>query len=243
MNRFSSIAALFLCASALLAAPAALADGQCTPRTVSVNGSGSAEAAPGLYVFHVGISHRNSDVRAAHAAVNKAASAAVKAARNAGVAPKDIRSTQVSISPVYHSDENTDKPQEFDVTREVAITLRDPSHYAELTEGLIKAGVNRITSIEARPEHPQKLADQALADAVANAVHKARLMAHKLGVKLGPATRMSESGGARPMPRMMAMKASSSGAEHGGYMHGQIETRAEVNATFELSPSGCPSGG
>jgi uncharacterized protein YggE len=241
MRKTNIFFACVLGALALSVAPSALAAGQCSPRSVSVSGSGSAEAAPGEYVFHVGITHRDTDVQTANAAVDKAAASAVRAARNAGVAKKDIRSTEVSISPVYKSDKKADEPQKFQVTREVTITLRDPSHYAKLTEGLIKAGVNRITNIEARPEHPKALADKALSDAVADARHKAKLIAHKLGVRLGPATRVSVSGHVRPMPRMMAMKATSAGnaAEHGGYEHGQIETHAEVSTTFELSPSGC----
>lgn len=242
MRKTSVFFACALGAFALTVASSALAAGQCSPRSVSVSGSGSAKAAPGEYVFHVGITHRNTDVQTANAAVDKAAAGAVKAARNAGVAKKDIRSTEVSISPVYRSDQKADEPQEFQVTREVTITLREPSHYARLTEGLIKAGVNRITNIEARPAHPDALSDKALADAVADATHKARLIAQKLGVKLGPATRVSVNGNVRPMPRMMAMKATSAGsvAEQGGYEHGQIKTHAEVSATFEFSPSGCP---
>lgn len=232
---------LCLAAAGLIAASSALAADQCTPRQVSVSASGSARAAPGLYVFHVGIAHRGTSIRAAHAAVDKSAAAAVDAALDAGVAKKDIRSTEISISPVYDADRKASEPQVYEVTRAISIVLRDPSHYAELAEGLIRAGVNRITRIEAKPAHPRALADRALAEAVGNAVHKARLIAHKLGVKLGPALQISQGGNVSPMPRVMAMTAGSV-APSGGYMHGRITTHARVSATFALAPSGCPAG-
>jgi uncharacterized protein YggE len=240
MNR--TLLTIALCAG-LAATPVALAANACTPHNVSVNGSGKAQAAPGLYVFHIGITQRNTDVKAAHAAVDKSAAAAVKAARQAGLAGKDIQSTNVSIAPVYNSKAKPGEAQVFEVTRDITLTLRDPSHYAGLVEGLIKAGVNRVTNIEAKPADPRTLADRALAKAVLNAKHNAQLIAQKLGVKLGPAIQVSESGGVRPLPRkMMAMSATAKPAEKGGYEAGQITTQAEVSAQFELSPSGCPSG-
>ncbi len=242
MNRIHTTLALALCAAGLAAAPFALAANNCTPRSVSVNGHGKARAVPGLYVFHIGISHRNTDVRAAHAAVDKSAAAAVKAARKAGLADKDIRSTNVSISPVYNLKAKPGEPQVFEVTRDITLTLRDPAHYAALVEGLIKAGVNRITNIEAKPSDPQAMTDEALGKAVLDAKHNAQLVAQKLGVKLGPAINVSVGGNVRPMSRMMAMSAAAPKSESGGYEPGEITTQAEVSASFELSPSGCPAG-
>ncbi len=240
MHATRTAAILVLCTAGFAAAPAALAANACSPRSVSVSGSGEAQAAPGVYVFHIGVAHRDTDVRAANAAVDRSAASAVAAARAAGLAKKDIQSTNVSITPVYNSKAKPGEPQVYEVTRNITLTLRDPARYADLVEGLIKAGVNRITNIEAQPADPQALADQALAAAVANARHKAALIAQSLGVKLGPATQLSESGGFRPQPRMMAMSAGVSATE-GGYEPGQLTTQAQVSASFELDPSGCPA--
>ncbi|HEX5313420.1 MAG TPA: SIMPL domain-containing protein [Gammaproteobacteria bacterium] len=240
MTKFgASFVLALLIAGACAAAPGARAAANCTPRSVSVSGEGNAEAAPGVYVFHLGISQRSTDVRSANAAVDKSAAAAVAAAKSAGLAKKDIQSTNLSISPVYDSDAKPGEPQVYEVTRNLTLTLRDPSHYADLVEGLVKAGVNQITNIEARPADPQALADQALAAAVADARHKAALIAQGLDAKLGPALSLDENGGQMPRPVMMsAMKAAPSGAE-AGYEPGRITTQAQVSASFELEPSGC----
>lgn len=242
MNRIRITLIFALCVAGLAAAPVVMAANSCTPHSVSVTGSGKAQTAPGLYVFHIGIEHRNTDVRAANKAVDKSAAAAVKAARQAGLADKDIQSTNVSISPVYNSKAKPGEPQVFEVTRNITLTLRNPKHYAALVEGLIDAGVNRVTNVEAKPADAQAIADQALGKAVSDAKHNAQLIAQKLGVKLGPAIEVSVGGGVRPQPRMMAMSAGASKAEAGGYEPGQITTEAHVSARFELSPSGCSSG-
>lgn len=239
MKPIGSALIAVLCAAGLAAAPAAFAAAACTPHSVNVSGNGEAKAAPGIYVFHLGVSHRSTDVRAANAAVDRSAAAVVTAARKAGLAKADIQSTNVSINPVYNPKAQPNEPQVYEVTRNITLTLRDPARYADLVESLIQAGVNRISNIEAKPADPQALADRALSAAVANAKHKAALIAKSLGVTLGPAISLNESGqGPRPLV-MGAMQARS--AENGGYEPGMITTQTQVSASFELEPSGCPA--
>lgn len=239
MKAIRNVLITALCAAGLAAASAALAAAPCTPHSVSVNGSGEVKAAPGIYVFHLGISHRGTDVRAANADVDRSAASVVAAARRAGLAKADIQSTSVSVNPVYNSQAKPNEPQVYEVTRNITLTLRDPARYADLVEALIRAGVNRISSIEAKSADPQALADQALAAAVVNAKHKAALIAQNLGVKLGPAISLNENGqGPRPLV-MGAMQARS--VESGGYEPGMITTQAQISASFELEPSGCPA--
>lgn len=229
---------LTLLAACGLAAPAAAADAPCTPRSVSVSGEGSASAAPGVYVFHIAVSRRGTDIPAANKVVDGKVTAALNAARRAGIAKADMQSTSVAINPVYDPNAKPDTPQTYEVTRNVTLTLRQPARYAALVEGLIGAGVNRFANIEARPDDPQALADRALAAAVANARHKAALVAQGLGVALGPALELDESGqGPRPLV-MGAMQARS--AQAGGYEPGEITAQTSVTARFALAPSGCP---
>lgn len=238
MTRITVLAVGAFFAAASLAAPAAFADSQCTPHSVSVSGDGSASAAPGKYTFHIAVSQRSTDIRAANAGVDKSVAAAVAAARQAGLAKADIQSTSVTINPVYDSNAKPDTPQTYEVTRNISLVLRDPSHYAALVEGLIRAGVNRISSIEAEASNPKALSDEALAAAVADAQHKAQLIAQNLGVKLGPAIELDASG-QRPQPLMMgAMQARA--ATGGGYEPGEISVQSSVTARFALDPSGCP---
>lgn len=218
--------------------PAVLAAAPCTPHSISVNGHGEVHVAPGRYVFHLGISQRSADVPKANAAVDLSAGKVVRAARRAGLALTDIRSTQVTISPVYNPKAGPGEPQVFEVTRNITLTLRDPTRYADLVEGLIKAGVNRIARVEAEPADRQELADKALAAAVADARRKAKVIADGLGVKLGPALSLDEQGYQGPRP--VVMNAVRSADRKGGYEPGRITVNASVSARFATDPSGCP---
>ncbi len=229
------IAVLF--ATGLGVAPAAFAVGVCTPRSVGVTGRGEVRTAVGLYVFHVGIAYRNTDIRAANAAVDKASVRAVNAARRAGLSKADIQSTRVTISPVYDAKAKAGEAPVYEVTRTITLTLRHPANYGKLVEGLIGVGVNRIADIEARPADPQALADRALAAAVADARHKAQRIAAGLGVRIGPALEVNEHSYPGPRPAMMNVLRSGNA---GGYEPGRLAVTAIISARFALSPSGCP---
>lgn len=224
-------------ALAVATASAAYAGNACTPRSVSVSGSGRASAEPATYVFHLAVSQRGTDVRAANSAVDRTVGAALGVARQAGLRPSDIQSNRVAISPVYDPNAKPDTPQSYEVTRYLTLTLREPSRYASLVEGLIHAGVNRFAGVEAEAGDPRALGDQALAAAVADARHKAALIAGRLGVKLGPALALDESG---TQPRPVVMGAAVMRSAQGGYEPGLISVNAEVTARFALEPSGCP---
>lgn len=223
----------------LAATPNILAAQACTPRSISVSGHGETQTAPGLYVFHLGITHRSADVRAANAAVDKSAENVVRAARRAGLAKADISSTQVTISPVYNPKAKPGEPQVFEVTRNITLTLRNPTRYTDLVEGLIGAGVNRIAGIEAKPADPQALADTTLTAAVADARHKAGLIAKGLGVQVGPALDVNEQSYQGPRPVMMDAARSANNTD--GYEPGRIKVSASVSARFAIEPSGCPA--
>lgn len=219
------------------AAPAVFAAGVCTPRSVGVTGRGEVSTAVGVYVFHIGIAYRNTDIRAANAAVDKASVRAVNAARRAGLVKADIRSTHVTISPVYDAKAKAGEAPRYEVTRTITLALHRPANYGKLVEGLIGAGVNRIADIEARPADPQALADRALAAAVADARHKAQRIAVGLGVHIGPALEVNEQ--SYPGLRPVMMNATRSG-NAGGYEPGRLTVTAIISARFALSPSGCP---
>lgn len=238
MFRTGLLFAVATLAGTTLALGAPPADGgPCTPHGLSVSGTGEATGMPGIYVFHVSVSRRSSDVQAASSKVARIAAAAVKHARETGLGKADIQSTAVTISPVYQPKAKPDAPRVYEVRRNIVLTLRDPGRYAQLVEGLMQAGVNGIGHIEAKPSHPRELADKALAAAVADARRKAAVIAKGLGTGLGQALDVQEQGGSGPRPMMMG--ATRANNNH-GYEPGRITVNASVSARFALSPSGCP---
>ncbi len=210
----------------------------CKPHSVNVSGQGSVNVEPAVYRLYVAVSRRGTDVRAARALVDKIAAEAVTAARSAGLSKADIQSTMITISPIYKPEAKPGTPQTFEVRRDLTLTLRQPAQYAELVEGLTRAGINQISHVSAEPSDPRATNDRALKQAVADARHKAALIATGLGVALGPPLEVTENGAQGPRPVIMG--AARTNGRTSGYEPGRITVRASVSARFALSPSGCP---
>jgi len=219
------------------AAPAPISKSDCTRDSIKVSGKGSAHGIPGIYVFHTSVSQRGTDPQKAGSEVAAHAAAAVKTARAAGLADSDIQSTAISIQPVYTPKAKSGAPQVYEVQRRIVLTLRHPDRYAQLVEGLIKAGINNIGHIEALPANPGAMNDEALRAAVKDARHKAALIAKTLGEKLGPALEVSESNVSGPRPLVMGAARTNS---NNGYVPGRITVNESIVAKFALSVRGCP---
>lgn len=68
-------------------------------RTITVTGSGSAEALPDLLTISVGVECRRDDVAAAYSDAGAAAGAVAAALRRHGVRDQDVRTSSLQIRP------------------------------------------------------------------------------------------------------------------------------------------------
>ena len=85
----------------MLAAPAALADA--TPRTLTVNGTGEMRAAPDQAQLSTGVVTQATTAAAALAANSRAMNAVFDTLKRAGIAEKNIQTSNFSVSPQYAS--------------------------------------------------------------------------------------------------------------------------------------------
>ena len=94
---------LFIAMTAmLLSAGVAHADDS-PPRTISVTGSGSVQAAPDMANITIGVSTVAPAARAALDANNAQTTKMFAFLKSAGVADKDMQSTNLSVSPQYRN--------------------------------------------------------------------------------------------------------------------------------------------
>jgi uncharacterized protein YggE len=181
------LSALGLVLAAVLALPAAAA----TPdtRTISVVGNGEAEpeSAPGEWTLIVSVDNERARtaLRSATAAV-----ARVQAALRAG-GVSDFHADRVAIAARTASDENASF-RGFVASTEIEFTLADTQRAAVLLDRVRAAGVAAIYGPAPADETSQDLERRALADGMDDAVEKARRLAAKVGVTLGPAVTIEE---------------------------------------------------
>jgi uncharacterized protein YggE len=194
----------------LLAAPA-LAQTP-TPRTLTMTGSATAKAAPDMADISAGVTSDAPTAAAALAANSASMTRIFAGLERAGVARKNVQTSNFNVSPVYSNPAPGAQQRltGYRVSNEVHVILDDIAKVGATLDALVAAGANQMHGLNFAIKEPAPLLAKARADAVADAKLRAQQYAAAAGVTLGPIQSLSEGGGIeppRPMYRMMAMAA------------------------------------
>jgi hypothetical protein len=199
--RHSAILAVAM--GVLVAAPA-FADS--LPPAISVSGEASVSVPPDLADVEAGVTSEAKTAQAASDANNTAMGKLLLALKNAGIDPKDIQTSRLSLQP--QNAPNRTGPSaitSYRASNRVTVRLRDVTVVASTIDMLVAAGANDIGGIQFMVSHASKLLDDARTQAVADARRKAEIYAKAAGVTLGAPLSISEEGSPGPMPfRKMA---------------------------------------
>jgi uncharacterized protein YggE len=213
MRFTAKTAALALVVAAIAAASPALADD--TPkRTISLKADTAKQAL---------------------AKNTEAMSQVVAALKADGIDPKDIQTSNFSVSPLYEERKENRSPKiiGYQVTNSVRITVHDIGKLGDILDKVVMLGANDVGAIEFGVDEPAALKDKARQLAMANAIADAKLYAEAAGVKLGKILTINEDQGpivaryAAPAPTMEMAKAVPIEA-------GTAKVEIRVHVSFEL---------
>ncbi|MHC1631617.1 MAG: SIMPL domain-containing protein [Methanotrichaceae archaeon] len=205
--------------------------------TLIVTGTGEVNAEPDMVIVVLGV--ETSDVSAANAVTEnmQLMTDTVKALNDAGVSEDYIKTSRFDIFPVRDwTDGEYSDVVEFEVTNQVTFTmnnLTDETDIGELLDIAVSAGANTVESVSFGLSNPTSVQEEALADAVADAMKKAKAIAEAAGVNLGKILTISESGSA-PIPvenRMYFVPGSDSSTP---IMPSDVEVKASVTIIYEI---------
>jgi uncharacterized protein len=202
-------------------------------RHITVVGEGSANVVPDLAVIHAGVTTQGQTAREASDA-NSAAMGQVHAAlRAAGIADRDVQTSQFSIRPVHDSRrEGDNRITGFQAANQVSVRIRALPKLAAVLDQMIAAGANDVSGIQFTVAQRSTLLDKARAEAVADARRKADLLARAAGVRLGRATVIVENAGTPvPMERMTMRAATAASVP---VAVGEQALQVYVSVSFEL---------
>lgn len=241
--RRSSLLATLL-TSAALAASQAVAQGAVElPREIAVDGSGEVRAAPDRAELQMSVIHSGSEIAPLEAQVNSVVRNTLKALTALGAKDKDLQSTAVSIQPEYVWDEQTRSQQlkGYRVSRELTVQLQSIDQLGAYLQAATRAGVNQIAPPRLTHSQMDRLREEALIKATANAQRRAGLIAETLGVRLGAPRLASTLGDADASPisygvRKLEMMTLSSGPDDMAVQPGEIVVDARISVRFELIP-------
>lgn len=206
------------------------------PRTIAVSGAGKVSTPPDSASFTVGVEAYAKSVGAATAEANGKMKAVLDAVAAAGVAAKDVRTTQYDVSIDRPWKDGKQQPiAGYRVTTMAEVKVRELPKLGRILDAVTAAGSNQLHSLRMERLDPRPQQLEALARAYADAREKAKAIAIAGGAELGEFVTVAESGVAPgPRPMMLASRMASADAAPAPVAEGELEYGARVEVVFAV---------
>src|SRR5258708_620693 len=178
----------------------AFAQNAIEPPLVTVSGQAEVRVPPDEVVFTLGIETIDKDILAARTRTDDRVKDVLAIAKRNGIKPEDVQTSYISIQPKYNTDDLEYEQRRavkreflgYQVSKTIAVILRDISRFDSLLSDVLKAGVTRLGNVEVRDSQIRKHRDQARPMAMKAAQEKASLLAREIGQSIGPAYSITE---------------------------------------------------
>lgn len=227
-------------ALALASAPAmaqSAPDAAFRATTFSLAASGETNVAPDMATITLGVQTDDMTAAGALKANGAKMNQVMAALRKAGIADRDIQTSNLNVNPQYVYEQN--QPPKFNgyqVTNQVTVTVRDLSKLGQAVDATVGAGANTVGGISFGLQNPQVAEDAARMDAVKALQAKADLYARATGYKIVRLVNLGEGGGYTPAPPMPVFAmAKREMADSTQIAAGELKVRIDVTATYEVA--------
>jgi uncharacterized protein YggE len=155
-------------------------------RTLNVNGIGQVDLTPDIAYIYIGVHDEAATASEAVNANKTHTNSVIAAIKKAGVAEKDIRTSNFSIWPSQqYSPDGKVTGTIYMVDNSVYITVRDLNNLGNLLDDAITAGANSVNSITFDVADKTEAVKTARAKAVEDAKLQAQELADAAGISLG----------------------------------------------------------
>lgn len=228
---------------------------------LTVTGEGRSYKEPDMAVFTAGVTSQGKTASAALADNARSMEQVIAALKRAGIAERDIQTSNLSINPVYR-DPNREAalaaragqpyvappPEDqiptiigYQANNSVTVRQRKLDEFGKVIDTLAAAGANQINGPAFQLDEPGPALDEARREAVAEARARAQLYANALGLQIVRVVSVNESGGFYgPQPRMFgetAMRAPPPPPPPpSAVLPGEMQMSASVTIQYELAP-------
>lgn len=229
---------------------------------LTVSAEGRSMRQPDLAVFSAGVTTQGKTAGEALSQNSAAMTRVIAALKRAGIAERDIQTSNLSINPIY-SDPNRDAmmvartsgqpyvppPPELQVPRiigynasnQVSVRQRRLGDYGRVIDTLVSAGANQVNGPMFQLDEQDAALDEARMEAMKKARQRAELYARAAGLRVLRIVSISESGGYYGPPPVVFARAAS--AEMSApppppapVQPGELQLTANVTVLFELAP-------
>ena len=203
---------------------------------LDVTATGEVTRVPDVAIITAGVVSRSATATGAlQDAANRMAKV-LAALKRAGVADRDIQTSNVSLNPEYRYPQN-ESPQltGYTATNQLTVRFRDIGASGKILDALVSQGANQINGPNLTIDKPEAALDEARANAVAIGRARAEAYARALGLRVVRVVSVSESGGGYPVPPPMPMYARAEAAQADTkIVPGEQKLQVSLAMTFEL---------
>ena len=214
-----------------------------TSTLLTVSADGKTARTPDLAVFNAGVTSQGKTAGEALSANSADMNRVIATLKKAGIADKDIQTSQISLNPIYGQpvvQPNGMVVQEariigYQATNAVSIRSRDIKSFGKVLDALVASGANQVSGPSFQLADPSSANDEARVSAIRTARARADLYARAAGLRVVRIVSISESGGYSP-PQPMYARAMKADAESTPISAGEVEAQVSLVVQFELAP-------
>ncbi|HEX5704632.1 MAG TPA: SIMPL domain-containing protein [Pyrinomonadaceae bacterium] len=232
---------LIFCACAVQA----LAQNNIEPPLITVTGQAEVRVPPDEVLFTLAVENVDKDMLVANNKTDESVKQILAIARKYGVKPEDVQTSQISVQPKYNTDDMEYEARRgvkrvligYQVSKTVAVRLRDITRFDEMLADILKAGITRLSNLEFRDSQIRKHRDEARRMAIRAAQEKARLLAGEIGQSIGAAYSITETSRdvvPRAAMQNVSTEADAAAESESALAPGTLSVTAQVTVRFRL---------
>lgn len=203
---------------------------------LSVSAEGKVEGRPDMATINLGVQTEAQTAQAAVQANAQRMTALLAALRRAGIAERDIQTSNVSVNPQQqYRDNQPPIVTGYQANNTVTAKIRAIDTVGRVIDATVAAGGNTVNGVYFSYQNPDAQMDAARRNAIQEARRRAEIYASALNMHVTRVVAVSEGGGySPPVPMPMMRMAAQADAAPTPVEPGQVETTANVSVTFEL---------
>lgn len=196
---------------------------------ISVTGRAEISVPPDAMSLTLGVETEAKEPGSAMAENNARIAKVIAAAKAAGLAAQDIKTSRINLNQRRQQSAST-----YFASNQIQIDLRDFARAETVIGTLIDAGANQLSSYQPTVDPDPNRAAKLRADAVVDARQIAEGLASAAGVKLGKIVSITTGQSGRPQPMFSARAALAEGAGAVPIEPGNVELAESVSVIFAI---------
>jgi uncharacterized protein YggE len=202
--------------------------------TIVVAGTGRVSVEPDLADLRLGVSVARPTVATARTMAAEAMESILAAVHTAGVEPRDVRTTLLSVQPRYDYRENQPPALTgYELSNVVEVTVRDLSRLGEVVDATLQAGATSLDGLSFRLADPAPAEREARTRAMAESRARADVLAEAAGLAIVGVSDIVEGATSRPPTPLMTAERMLSAADAGTPVEaGSLEISVTVTVTY-----------